>query len=140
MIVEINGTKFDVDLETVKRIDEFKVGDNIKVLLKNHSGYEVMPGVIVQFVNFKDLPTIQIAVFKQDYFGTKIEFINYNSDTTDIEFTACAPHELFLEKDTVMDRLQQEINKKEAEVSDLVAKRDWFAKYFHKYFATDIDS
>lgn len=133
-IIEINGLKIEVDLSTAKRIDEFRVGDNVKVLKKNCSTYEVLNGVIVQFVNFKDLPTIQIAVFKQDYFGSKIEFINYNTQTEGIEFTLCADHELRLEKSSVVDRFNQEIVKKQSEVDDLVSKRDWFLQYFSKYF------
>lgn len=133
-VIEINGIKMEVDLSTAKRIDEFKVGDNIKVLRKTGNGYDVLAGVIVQFVNFKELPTIQIAVFKQDYWGTKIEFINFNSQTEDVEITLCSEHELRLEKSTVIDKFEQEINKKQAEIDELIAKKDWFVKYFAKYF------
>lgn len=134
-IIEINGMKFEVNMETAKRIDQFKVGDNIKVLRKSYGDkYDVQPGVIVQFVNFKELPTIQIAIFKQDYSGSTIEFINYNSETVDIEITLCSPHELKLEKESVLDKMQNEINRKLSEANDLEARRDWFVQYFHKYF------
>lgn len=133
-IIEINGIKVEVDLSTAKRIDEFKVGDNVKVLKKNGGNYDVYAGVIVQFVNFKELPTIQIAVFRQDYWGTKIEFINFNSKSEDIEITLCSEHELRLEKFTVLDKFNVEIQKKQDEVNELIAKRDWFEKYFSKYF------
>lgn len=133
-IIEINGLKIEVDLSTAKRIDEFRVGDNVKVLRKNYQNYEVLNGVIVEFVNFKDLPTIQIAVFKQDYSGSRIEFINYNAQTEDIEITLCSEHELRLEKNSVVERFNQEIAKKQSEIDDLIGKRDWFLKYFSKYF------
>lgn len=133
-IIEINGIKLEIDLTTAKRIDEFKVGDNVKVLKKNGGSYDVCAGVIVQFVNFKELPTIQIAIFKQDYWGTKIEFINFNSKTEDVEFTLCSEHELRLEKFSVIDKFNVEIQKKQDEVNELIAKRDWFEKYFAKYF------
>ena len=32
-IIDINGMKMEVDLRTAKRIDTFKVGDNVKVWL-----------------------------------------------------------------------------------------------------------
>jgi hypothetical protein len=133
-VIEINGIKMEVDLSTAKRIDEFKVGDNIKVLKKNGSNYDVLAGVIIQFVNFKELPTIQIAVFKQDYWGSKIEFINFNEQTQDVEIALCSEHELRLEKNSVIDKFNNEINKKQGEVDDLKAKRDWFVEYFAKYF------
>ena len=133
-IIEINGVKLEVDLSTARRIDEFKVGDNVKILQKNSSSYDVLPGVIVEFVGFKALPTIVIAVFKQDYWGSKVEFIYYNSQTEDYEIVACADHELKLEKCRVIDKFNIEIEKKRSELDELTAKRDWFTKYFDKYF------
>ena len=130
-IIEINGIKLEVDMSTAKRIDEFKVGDNIKVL---KDAKDVMAGVIVDFVNFKELPTIQIAVFKQDYWGTQIEFINYNSHTEGIEIMPCSEHELRLEKCRVIDKFNLEIEKKQSEVDELIQKRDWFVEHFAKYF------
>lgn len=134
-VIEINGIKLEVDLSTAKRIDEFKVGDNVKVLRKSYSGgYEVLAGVIVEFVNFKELPTMIIAMFKQDYSGSRIEFVNFNSKTEDIEITPCCEHELKLEKCRVIDKMNSEIEKKKAEMEEMTAKRDWFEKHFAKYF------
>ena len=53
-IIEINGVKLEVDMSTAKKIDEYRVGDNVKVLKKDYSGnYDVLAGVIVEFVNLK---------------------------------------------------------------------------------------
>lgn len=134
-IIEINGIKLEVDLTTAKRIDEFKVGDNVKVLRKSYNDtFEVLAGVITEFVNFKELPTMIIAVFKQDYAGCRLEFINFNSETKDVEITPCCEHELKLEKCRVIDKFNQEIEKKKAEMEELIGKRDYFEKYFQKYF------
>jgi hypothetical protein len=73
-------------------------------------------------------------VFKQDYWGSKIEFINFNEQTQDVEIALCSEHELRLEKNSVIDKFNNEINKKQGEVDDLKAKRDWFVEYFAKYF------
>ena len=37
-IIDINGMKMEVDLRTAKRIDTFKVGDNVKVLATEYNG------------------------------------------------------------------------------------------------------
>lgn len=37
-IVEINGVKIEVDMRTAKRVDSFRVGDNVKVLDKDYNG------------------------------------------------------------------------------------------------------
>lgn len=134
-IIEINGIKLEVDMTTARRIDEFKVGDNVKVLKKNGSSYNVLPGVIVEFVNFKELPTMIIATFNQDYWGAKLDFINFNAGTEDVEITLCCEHELKLEKGRMLDKIQQEIDKKQNEADELKAKRDYFVKYFDKYFS-----
>ena len=136
--IEINGVKFDVDMTNAKRIDEFRVGDNIKVLRKGYgSGYNVLAGVIVEFVNFKELPTIVIAVFETDYSGSKLNFFNYNAETKDIEITKCSDHELRLEKNKVIDLMNNEIEKYRKQAEDVQAKKDWFLKYFNKYFINE---
>ena len=133
--IEINGMKFDVDMSTAKRIDEFKIGDNVKVLKKSYNDkYDVLAGVIVEFVNFKDLPTMIIATFKQEYSGSTLDFINFNAETEGIEITLCCEHELKLEKCKVVDKMQGEIDKKRHEMEDMIARRDYFEKYFEKYF------
>ncbi len=135
-VIEINGIKLEVDLSTAKRIDEFRIGDNVKVLQKSGNDYNVYAGVIVEFVNFKALPTMIIAMFKQDYWGTKLEFINYNAQTEGVEITLCSEHELKLEKCRVIDKINMEIEKKRNEMDELINKRDYFEKHFQKYFAS----
>ena len=34
--IEINGVKLEIDLRTAKRVDTFKIGDNVKVLKKEY--------------------------------------------------------------------------------------------------------
>lgn len=34
-IIEIDGVKIEVDLRTAKRIDTYRVGDNVKILNKD---------------------------------------------------------------------------------------------------------
>jgi len=47
-IIEINGVKLEVDLTTARRIDEFKVGDTVKVLDSRNERNEVRTGVITE--------------------------------------------------------------------------------------------
>jgi hypothetical protein len=133
-IIEINGVKIEVDLRTATRIDEFKIGDNVKVLKKNGSDFKVLPGVIIDFVDFKELPTIQIATFEMDYWGNHLNFINFNSDTKDIEISGVSNHEIVLEKNRVIDKFNVEIEKKQSELDELLAKKNYLIKYFGKYF------
>lgn len=131
-IIEINGIKLEVDLTTARRIDEFKVGDTVKVLDNRNEKNEVRTGVITDFANFKDLPTIIVAMYKCGNYWDKptIEFIPYNSDTKDIEIVGVSAEEIIVSRETIVQKFDDEIAKKRDELNDLIIKRDTFVKYF----------
>lgn len=133
-VIEINGVKLEVDLRNARRIDEFRVGDNVKVLDTRSGKNEVRSGVITDFANFKDLPTIIVAIYKAGDYWTKptIEFIYFNSDTEGIEVVGVSAEEIIVSKDTIVQRFDDEIIKKKDELHDLIVKRDTFVKYFGK--------
>ena len=135
-VIEINGIKMEVDMRSARRVDEFKVGDNVKVLEKSYSNHKILNGVIVEFVNFKDLPTIQVAVFETSYTGSNIRFININENTTEHEILPASRHEMEIEKEGVIESLEREMQSAMHKYNELKSKRDWFIKYFDKYFGT----
>ena len=132
--IEIDGVKVAVDMRTVKKIDVYRVGDNVKVLKKSYDNYSTYSGVIVDFVNFKELPAIVVAYFNQDYCGTSIEFVTITKDTKDIEIAPCLPHELSINKNRVIDKFNYEIEQQQHKVDELKAKRDYFLENFGKFF------
>ena len=132
--IEIDGVKVAVDMRTVKKIDVYRVGDNVKVLKKSYDTYHTFSGVIVDFVNFKELPAIVVAYFNQDYSGTIIEFETITKDTKDIEIAPCLPHELSINKKRVIDKFNYEIEQQQHKVDELKAKRDYFLENFGKFF------
>ena len=131
-IVEINGVKLEVDLRSAKRIDEFKVGDTVKVLDNRNDKNEVRTGVITDFANFKELPTIIVAVYKAGDYWSKptIEFIPFNAETKGIEIVGVSAEEIIVSKETIVNKFDDEIAKKRDELNDLIVKRDTFVKYF----------
>lgn len=134
-IVEINGVKVEVDLRTAKRVDSFSVGDNVKVLDKNYSGYKVKPGIIVDFAEFKELPTMVIAVFEEGSWSTSpsISFIYYNKETAEnVEIVPSSKDEITLTKDGVVEKFEREIQKKKNEWTDLQNQLEYFKKHFLK--------
>lgn len=133
--IEINGIKFEVDMATAKRIDTFKIGDNVKVLDKGYSGdYKILDGVITAFVNFKDLPTIEIAVFENDWSTVNIRFMYINEDTEKYEITPSSYYESKIEKNKVVESLNREIETEKSKIRDLENKKNWFVKYYEKHF------
>ena len=131
-IIEVNGVKLEVDMRYAKRIDEFRVGDTVKVLDKRNGRNDLRTGVITDFANFKELPTIMVAIYKAgDYWSAPtIEFIPYNSDTEDVEIVGVSAEEVMVSKDTIIDRFNDDIKKKKNELNDLIMKRDTFIRYF----------
>lgn len=131
-IVEINGVRLEVDLRSAKRIDEFKVGDTVKVLDNRNDKNDVRTGVITDFANFKELPTIIVAIYKAGDYWSKptIEFIPYNANTEGIEIVGVSAEEIIVSKETIVHKFDDEISKKRDELNDLIIKRDTFVKYF----------
>ena len=131
-IIEVNGVKLEVDLTSAKRIDEFRVGDTVKVLDNRNDKNEVRTGVITDFANFKDLPTIIVAMYKAGDYWSKpnIEFFPYNSNTEGIEIVGVSAEEVIVSRETIVQKFDDEIAKKRDELNDLIVKRDTFVKYF----------
>ncbi len=99
-IIEVNGVKIEVDLRSAKRIDEFKVGDTVKVLDNRNDKNELRTGVITDFANFKELPTIMVAVYKAGDYWSKptVEFIPYNANTENIEIVGVTAEEIIVSR------------------------------------------
>lgn len=133
-IVEINGIKLEVDLRSARRIDEFRVGDNVKVLDSRNGKSLVRSGVITDFANFKELPTLIVAMYcPPDYWSKpSVEFLYYNSQTEDVEIVGVSAEEVIVSRETVVQKFDDEIAKKRDELNDLIIKRDTFVKYFGK--------
>lgn len=131
-IIEINGVKLEVDLRSARRIDEFKVGDSVKVLDNRNDKNLVRSGVITDFANFKELPTIMVAMYTPPDYWSKpsIEFIPYNANTENIEIVAVSAEEIIVSRETIVQKFDDEIAKKRDELNDLIIKRDTFVKYF----------
>lgn len=130
--IEVNGVKLEVDLRYAKRIDVFKVGDTVKVLDKRNNKNDLKTGVITDFANFKNLPTLMVAVYKPgDYWSAPtIEFIPYNSETEGIEIVGVNAEEIIVSRETIVQKFDDEITRERDKLNDLIIKRNTFVKYF----------
>lgn len=138
-IVEINGVKMEVDMRHAKVIENYKVGDCIKVLKKQYSDYKSYIGVIVGFDDFATHPTIVIAFLDSQTYGeTKIEFVYVNSETKDVEITSLNNWDLPITKARVIERFNAELQKKEQEIVDIKTKMNVFENLFGKYFENKV--
>jgi ribosomal protein L19 len=132
-IVEINGIKMEIDLRQAKKIETYKVGDNVKVLIKEYNSYSSYPGVIIGFDDFASLPTISVCYLKTGY-NAEVKFVFINADSKDIEIVHMTDADK-MELNLAPEQLDREIMKKEAEIADLKAKKAYFLENFNRHLA-----
>ena len=133
-IIEINGIKMEVDLRHAKRIDNFKVGSKVKVLLKKYSTHEVKHGVVVGFDAFDKLPTIIVAYLDISYSECKLEFAYINSATEDTELVLSIDDELPINKADLLKTFSKEKIKLQESMDEIDRKEAYFLRHFNQYF------
>lgn len=136
-IIEINGVKLELDLRQaeVTQVDTFKVGDNVKVLVKpSYGDTKILPAVIVGFDNFRTLPTIIVAYLEVDYSKAEIKYA-YINEKSETEIVATSPGDVPFERDRVLELLDRDITEKEQALEGAVRKKALFVSQFGKLFA-----
>jgi len=140
-IIEIDGVKLEIDLREVKQIDTYKVGDNVKVWDLDSgysSGDKFYSGVITNFYNFDDLPTIEVMTIKEGYSEITLEFIYISKNTSDRYKLVPATEEVFmLEGSSVIKTMDRVIQKKQNELQEAINKKEFFIKKFGKAFGAE---
>ena len=127
-IVEINGVKLEIDLRTAKVIENFRVGDTIKVLIKYYGDqFKCLPGVIISFVDFKNRPTIEILYVDED---GGVKFASINQDSKDIEIAPALGYEFTLSRGTIEARIQRDLDIKQAELDSALRRLKLFNQFF----------
>lgn len=134
-IVEINGVKLEVDLSTARVIENYRIGDNVKVLIKQYGeSFTSYPGVIVGFDPFVNRPTIVIAYLDMGYNKGEIKFVHLNQDTKDCEICPMIEKEMPFEKHRVVDMFDRQIVTAEQALTDIKNKKAYFLAEFGSYF------
>jgi len=133
-IVEINGVKLEIDLRTAKKVENFRVGERVKVLIKTYSeSYTSHHGVIVGFDEFEELPTIIVCYVDTGHYENSIKFVFINTQTDNAEICHCDTS-IMVEKDTIIEKINTEIQSSIAKTEDLERKKDYFLRHFGAYF------
>ena len=126
MIVEIKGIKVDFDERSAKTLESYKVGDHVRVLIKKYGdAYEVRYGMLIDFANFKEMPTIVVAYISDGYSETPLQFAYINSSSKDIEICPLDPKDELLDRQYYLDKIDREIEKKQLEIVELNKKRKY---------------
>ena len=133
-IIEINGLKMEVDLRHARRIEHMRVGERVKVLVKEYSSHAVYPGVIVGFEPFSKLPTIVVAYATNSWSGSGIKFLHYNAQTKDAEIVVSADVDFEFDRDRIIKGFDRSIAEKRREISSLEEQKAYFETHFKQFW------
>ena len=137
-IVEINGVKMEVDMRHAKVVhDNIRVGSAVKLLEKNSYGSpEVYTGVVIGFLPFDEMPTIQVAYVKDSYASADLLFANVNEKSADkFSLVPCYDDELPINREDMISKFDRKVQKAEAEIREIQDKKAYFLKHFDQFFA-----
>jgi hypothetical protein len=134
-VIEVNGIKMEIDLRNAKKIENYKVGDTVKILKEKYSNdYRSHLGVIVGFDEFEKHPTIVVAYLDIEYSDVTIRFAYINSVSKDVEMCPINEWDIPFSKQDILDKVDREIEKKSQELAEIKSKRSVFLTMFGKYF------
>ena len=133
-VIEINGVKLEIDLRQAKVVDQYKVGDPIKVLVKRYGDtWESFPAVIIGVTEYKSRPTIELLYLD----GSTITFKSYNADSKDMEIAPFSGYEYKFQKAEVLAKLDESVRQAENTLVTAKEKRDAFVNNFAKVFPVE---
>jgi len=135
-IVEIGGVKMALDMRqaTVQSVDTFRVGDSVKVLIKDYTGYKDYAGVIAGFDAFKARPTIIVAYLDVGYSEATLKSVYINQDTEDTEICLASGQDVPFERDTVLKLMDRKITATETALQEARIAKERFLSMFNRYF------
>lgn len=136
--IEVGGVKIDVDLRHAERHETMRVGDKVKLLVKEgkfeSGGDNVYPGAIVGFEPFKDRPTIIVTYLKTEHSKTSVEYAYINSESEKYDIVLAVDDDLPMTKADIVDKLDATIFKAEAELQTARALKASFLRHFGRWF------
>ncbi len=135
-IIEVNGVKVEVDLREAKQVNCFRVGDRIKILVKEYQSYKPYHGVIVGFDAFQKLPTITV-MYLDDGYKAEMKFAYVNAESEGVEIVPADNSLPDVQKAEILRRLDVEIEKAAAVVDDLKGKRAFFLSHVDSFCPAD---
>lgn len=135
-LISFGNAFFSANVLQIKKIESYSIGDAIKVLKKkgSYTDAKVTPGVIVSFDEFKSHKAIVVMLLEEDYSSANIEFITIQENDEKYEFIPYDGMSAMFQKDTVVQKFDRMIEKKQMELTELQAKRSYFVQGFAAAF------
>ena len=134
--IEVRGVKIEVDPQNIKVIGTYRIGQNVKVLIKTYNDWKLHHAVITGFYPFESLPTISLAYLDTGYREDKVKFITFNKDSKDVELCPAAELDLELDKKDILDSMDRKIESIKQDLAKHEAERRFFLDRFGSIFET----
>ena len=129
--IEINGVKCEVDMRTVRKVESYRVGHRVKVLVKGYSGYSVHVGAIVSIDPFKERPTINVAYVENTLSSVgDLKFVAINSDTEGVELCPIDGEDVLPNRETVLAYFNKALERKQLEMQEIEQRKDYFMRLY----------
>lgn len=130
-VIEVGGHKFEVDLAAARRVEEFRIGDKVKLLVKQYSEWKPYPGFIVGIDPFKNLPTIVVAYIPESWNSTgDVKFAYINAESKEVELCAMKEDDIMPNRETIAGYFDRAMRGKQAELDGIIARRDYFLSQY----------
>lgn len=134
--IEVNGMLLEFD-EKILLKQEIKVGDSVQLLLdEGYSNPSLYTGVVTQILPFdENMPVVEVMYINTSYstFEIKKKLIT-NKDGEKSKIIKIDDTFLPFTKERAIDMLDENIRKKEQELREAQEKKEYFIKYYNKFF------
>lgn len=130
-IVEFGVMKVECNTGTAKQVETLKVGDPVKLLIKNGDYPYIEYGFVMGFANFKSLSIITVVYV--DEFG-RIQFAHVTEKSKFFEIAPCSENEIDPDEFDTEKEIDNKIQHLETEIRELKVKKRAFKKIFEKIF------
>lgn len=117
--LEINGKIFKVN-QSLEVTEEYFVGDNVRVLIKEYSELKAYSGLIVGIDDFSNNPAVTVCYVTDSYSSPEIKFKTLTAKDQESQITKSGQFDETLSINTVISSFENKILNKKGELETLM--------------------
>lgn len=135
-IIEVGGTKIEIDFSRARKIETFKVGDCIKIFKKKYSDWKLYPAIITGFASSDEMSGIEVTYLETEYNSATMKCEVVTAETKETIIASISSNENYMSFNTLTELLARDIDKKEMELAEAKSKLKFFKDFYGKYEQT----
>lgn len=134
-IIEVNGIKLEVDMRYARRIEELRIGSPVKILDKGqYANQKVMPGIVIGFEPFQDLPTILVAYLADEWSTASVKVVSINAKQKDYDMIAAVDPDFAVDRASIIQKFNRLIESKQREIDVIEEQKRYFETNFKAFW------